>query len=295
MFSIIFKRIINYSLFVICFCFVQHSVAQEVKVIDNKGTIKDIRNNTVTSAPTASPPTTPLEGDVWFDTTLGITQIYDATSTSWITVDNTIIRATTAPVSPNVTVGDIWFDTSAAGATPTAQTAQMWDGTTWVGFETVTSLAQNLTTGVITYTDEVSGTQTANVVSTNTDPLDGSPNDIIVGTDGGAYYQMPIKAFGKINADGTAATIAGATSVRLTGGGIGNGQYRITFITPRPNANYVIQLTVLDRNGAGNDDPDIAYFNQTATSFDVRIGDNDNGSSNRNRYNSEFMFTVIDF
>lgn len=61
------------------------------------------------------------------------------------------------------------------------------------------------------------------------------------------------------------------------------------------NANYVIQLTVLDRNGAGNDSPIITYANQTANGFQVRIGESDNGQSDLTRLNSQFMFSVITF
>ncbi|MFS4482006.1 hypothetical protein ACKGJY_03230 [Hyunsoonleella sp. 2307UL5-6] len=56
--------------------------AQEVRVIDNKGTLETIRNNQVTTANVA--PINPLEGDVWFDTsgTTRVTKTYDGTQ--WI-------------------------------------------------------------------------------------------------------------------------------------------------------------------------------------------------------------------
>ncbi len=58
---------------------------QEVRVIDNKGTLETIRNNRVTTSNTA--PTglaSPVEGDVWFDTsgTTSVTKTYDGTN--WI-------------------------------------------------------------------------------------------------------------------------------------------------------------------------------------------------------------------
>ena len=52
--------------------------------------------------------------------------------------------------------------------------------------ETITNLAQNTTTGVITYTKEDATTATANVVSTNAN------NIISVGTDGGAYRRLKV-------------------------------------------------------------------------------------------------------
>ncbi|MGS0526710.1 hypothetical protein ACU8V7_17655 [Zobellia nedashkovskayae] len=41
-------------------------------------------------------------------------------------------------------------------------------------------------------------------------------------------------------------------------------------------------------------DPGISYFNQTTTTFEVIIGDNDNGAGDRIRFDSEFMFTILD-
>lgn len=58
------------------------SHAQEVRVIDNKGTLETIRNNSVTTAIVA--PNNPLEGDVWFDTSgpTRVTKTYDGTQ--WV-------------------------------------------------------------------------------------------------------------------------------------------------------------------------------------------------------------------
>ncbi len=75
--------------------------AQEVRVIDNKGTIRTVRNNKVTTSNTA--PVLPVEGDIWFDTsgTTTITNTYDdvqgwiaissssSTSTGWLLTGNT--------------------------------------------------------------------------------------------------------------------------------------------------------------------------------------------------------------
>jgi len=57
--------------------------AQLISVIDNKGTISNVRNNQVTTAATA--PTTPLEGDVWFETDTLISRVWDGTS--WVRIN----------------------------------------------------------------------------------------------------------------------------------------------------------------------------------------------------------------
>jgi hypothetical protein len=149
-----------------------------------------------------------------------------------------------------------------------------------------TNLSQNTSTGVITYVNEDTSSQTANVVGAESD------NSISVGANGGAYYESPIKAFGKIASNGTVRkATTGITVTKLSG----NGHYRVNLPTGLvSDANYIIQLTQPGRGGAGNDDPGIAYENQTSTSFEVIIGDNDNGGTDRSRFNSDFMFTVLD-
>ncbi|WP_116704463.1 hypothetical protein [Flagellimonas aquimarina] len=75
----------------------------------------------------------------------------------------------------------------------------------------------------------------------------------------------------------------------------GNGRYRVNLPSGLvSDANYIIQLTQPGRGGSGNDDPGISYNNQTSSSFEVIVGDNDNGGGNRFRFNSEFMFTILD-
>lgn len=60
--------------------------AQEVNVVDNKGTIQTVNNNQVTTVATA--PTSPVENDVWFDTstTPNTVRIWDGTS--WLPFSN---------------------------------------------------------------------------------------------------------------------------------------------------------------------------------------------------------------
>uniref|UniRef100_UPI001BD2EAA4 hypothetical protein n=1 Tax=Flagellimonas sp. 389 TaxID=2835862 RepID=UPI001BD2EAA4 len=151
---------------------------------------------------------------------------------------------------------------------------------------TTTNLVQDLTTGTITYTNEEATDQTANTVGTEAN------NQISVGANGGAFYVSPIKAFGKVSSGG--GLVNGTTGVTVTKLS-GNGYYRVNLPAGLVGgADYIIQLAQPSRDGLGNDDPGISYRNQTASSFEVIIGDNDNGGSDRNRFNSEFMFTVLD-
>ncbi|WP_386108881.1 hypothetical protein, partial [Tenacibaculum geojense] len=60
--------------------------AQEVRVIDNKGTLRIVNNNSVTEANIA--PTNPVEGDVWFNTstTPSIVNFWDGTN--WLNLSD---------------------------------------------------------------------------------------------------------------------------------------------------------------------------------------------------------------
>jgi hypothetical protein len=49
------------------------ATAQVTTVIDRKGTVVDVNNNKVTTAATA--PSSPINGDIWFDTTLNIAKL----------------------------------------------------------------------------------------------------------------------------------------------------------------------------------------------------------------------------
>uniref|UniRef100_UPI002613BFB5 hypothetical protein n=1 Tax=uncultured Maribacter sp. TaxID=431308 RepID=UPI002613BFB5 len=101
----------------------------------------------------------------------------------------------------------------------------------------------------------------------------------------------PVKVIGKISSTGTITkATTGVTVTRIS-----IGYYRVTLPTGSvSDADYIIQLSQPGRNGVGNDDPGISYSNQTTTSFEVIIGDNDNGGTDRSRFDSEFMFTVLD-
>ncbi|MBU2899498.1 beta strand repeat-containing protein [Maribacter dokdonensis] len=144
------------------------------------------------------------------------------------------------------------------------------------------------TSVVINETLELEGA----VLDENDSP--GTAGQVLTSTATGTEWvnsMSPIKAIGKISAAGgvTKAT-AGVTVTRIS-----VGYYRVTLPTGAvSDADYIIQLTQPGRGGAGNDDPGISYSNQTATSFEVIIGDNDNGGTDRSRFDSEFMFTVLD-
>ena len=204
---------------------------------------------------------------------------------TFITVNNnSVTTSTTEPVNP--IENDVWFDSSV-----TPNVASIWDGNEWLLLapetatdETVTTFIQNTTTGEITYTDENETDSTAQVISADPD------NQITVGSDGGAFFSSSIPT---ICAAGKVASAGGGSFYNATATLIDTGDYNIQFDDDLGTEEYVIQLTVTDLQGAGNDDPDISYYAQTSSGFSVNIGDNDNGAGDRTDVNSEFMFNVI--
>ena len=90
--------------------------------------------------------------------------------------------------------------------------------------------------------------------------------------------------------------IYGATISRLN-----EGDYQVTFNTPRPTVNYVINIATTDCGGNCNgstnsyDDPGITYYQRQTTGFRINIGDSDNGTTQKDDIDIEFTFSVIDF
>lgn len=81
-----FKR---FTLFIIYIIFIQISYAQEVEVVNSKGTKVIARNNQVTISSTT--PTSPVLADVWFDNTDAnnvITKIFDGTN--WVLINTKV-------------------------------------------------------------------------------------------------------------------------------------------------------------------------------------------------------------
>lgn len=143
----------------------------------------------------------------------------------------------------------------------------------------------------------VGGARITSVPSTN----GNATSDRVVIADGsGNLRSLPASSFGssgpsiaaaaKISSGGavTGHNVASATRVN-------NQYYQVNFTTAMANANYIIQLTVLDQAGNRNDAPIITYGTQTTTGFRVYIGDSDNGESDLFDYASEFMLSVITF
>ena len=99
-----------------------------------------------------------------------------------ITTGNIVTESDEEPTT--AIQGDVWFDTANS-------LVKVWEGSVWktvasttASDETDTSLTQETTTGVITYTPEDGPDETANVVSASTGNL------LSVGADGGAFFNQ---------------------------------------------------------------------------------------------------------
>ncbi|MCL5247098.1 hypothetical protein M4I21_14850 [Cellulophaga sp. 20_2_10] len=150
--------------------------------------------------------------------------------------------------------------------------------------------------------DETSGNTTVTINETldldgqvlDENDSSGNAGQVLTATATGTEWvnnSSPIKAFGKISSTGALTRVStGVTVIKQSG----VGHYRVVLTGIVSDGNYIIQLSQPGRGGVGNDDPGISYSNQTATGFDVIMGDNDNGGTDRARFDSEFMFVILD-
>ena len=107
---------IIYSFFILFLCFVNQSFAQEVKVIDNKGTINNI-NNTRVFTGTKPANADAVTGDIFFDTYPNPTsiEIWDGVNTEW--------RPITSNTTHTGTTGSVFFANT--DGTPTENNSQV--------------------------------------------------------------------------------------------------------------------------------------------------------------------------
>ena len=145
--------------------------------------------------------------------------------------------------------------------------------------ETKTTISQNISTGVITHNSEDGTSQSVNLVSTNTN------NNISVGTDGGAYFNNPIKAYGTLVPASNSYIASGISSASK----IGTGRYTFTMATTRSSTNYPIQLSVLE---TGSNDINIYVTAQTTTTFSIAIVQN---TITNSYVDKTCYFTILDF
>jgi len=68
----------------------------------------------------STPPATPLTGQIWYDTSVGVLKVY--TGSNWKAISSSASGAT-SPVNP--VIGDLWWDS-------TNSQLKVWSGTTWV-------------------------------------------------------------------------------------------------------------------------------------------------------------------
>jgi len=104
--------------------------------------------------------------------------------------------------------------------------------------------------------------------------------------DGNEWRSVGPLAYGRINPDGTATRIVGASVSH-----VGTGHYKITFDKAMPTENYMISLSLRKEK---HERYDITIFWQslTTTGFDVYVQDNDNGYDIGIPTDNMFMFIV---
>lgn len=116
----------------------------------------------------------------------------------------------------------------------------------------------------------------------------GAANEVLTSDGAGNNEWRPaVRPFsmGNVNANGNSVNTVNATTQRVS-----TGRYRITFSTPAPSSNYVILLS--NETNSTNDDLNISFNTVTNASFEVRIDEQDNGTTAGTLTNNAFHFLV---
>lgn len=226
------------------------SLAQEVDVIDRKGTVKVVKNNQVfylqngVSLPTIP---APLESDELFYTNTGtssgvISESYIYDGISWV-------------LRPAHNAVPLWISNTNGGT--------------------------YLLNDIINY----NGALYKNITATNTN----TTPDLNTTNWQSLQITSPIRAYGKVNSNGIAFRVFGATVTRTS-----TGRYTVTLNTARPTQHYIISLTVVE-NINTRDDINIHVVTQTTNTFTVAIHEGDNGNTANTLRNRDWYFSVMDF
>ncbi len=233
--------------------------AQEVTVVDQIGTKHTVTSNTVTT--TAIAPTSPVDGDVWFDTTSNTIKIYESATARWKEMDTHSVTVTaTIPNLP--TEGDVWFDTA-------SNTTKIYDGSSWQVIQTSSNTdSQTLVLGSgtgsntlieLTQSDGTTSTITLSAGPGITLTEDTASNVVTITAASGSDSQTLAFDSASATATQTAITLDNSQSITLTA----SGSLRMS------NTNSTsLELTVEDTN---TDSQTLAFDSASATATQTAI------------------------
>jgi hypothetical protein len=246
-----FTPIKKYTVLILALVMVSITNAQKIRVIDNKGTVHMVNNNLVTFAQNGS----------------------------------------ALPTNPTPLEGDELFYTDTGLAGGFISQSFIYNGNTWVlrPHRNAVPLWISNTNGGSYLTNDVinhNGTLHRNLTGTNTDT---TPDVDALNWQPAQAPNPPIVAYGKVNSNGIALRITGATVTRTN-----TGQYTVTLNNARTTANYIIQLSVL-QSVNNRDDINTSITGQTTTAFTVAVHEGDNGTGADTYRDRVWHFTVIDF
>jgi len=237
------------------------SFAQEIKVIDNKGTIDTVRNNTVITS--NSSPQSPVEGDIWFDTNTSPSTCKLWDGSTWLTLNvggdvtgslenETVVAIQNIDVSPTPpTDGQLMvYDATNAQWQPTS-TAMVYTGFFIINAPggTNTSTNSQVITGLPFKPSQITFVAHANVESLNINASNSNGNN----------SNFLSNSFGTMN--GFARIINGAkTQQFIYVGGSGNS---INNISRYSSDSDCIGIRYGNQNGQ-----DLGRITSSLTSFD---------------------------
>lgn len=223
------------------------------------------------NAANSTPPSAPLTGQLWFNTTTGVLQVYNGTGFKSLGGSQ---AASSAP--SNNTVGDLWYNT-------TAQQLNVWTGSAWL----LVGPIYNSTTGVTGAipTTILDNTATSHVV------VELYVNNNIVGfisEDAAFTPQTSVSGFTQIYPGITLASTVNGQVPLFTGTATNsqqlNGIYGNSFMRSDSNTSTTGTLTVLNNTGLAvgtNSDFKVAVANNNVSLTNTDLNGNVNFNINK--------------
>jgi hypothetical protein len=212
----------------------------------------------------STPPGAPLTGQLWFNTTTGVLEIYNGSSFKSIGGS----QAASSPPSNNA-VGDLWYDT-------VNSQLNVWTGSTWL----LVGPIYNSNTGV---TGAIPGTVIDNTSTART-VIELYVANVIVGfisTAASFTPQTPISGFTTIRPGITLSTLVGAQVPLFQGTATNSQQFNglssTQFMRSDSNTSTSGTISILSNNGiavGSNGD-----FGVTVSGTTVRLNNNDNNGN----------------
>lgn len=204
-----------------------------------------------TAVPTTQP-ASPIDGELWYNTTTDTMFVYEAAITTWVPIGKPSASGT-APTSPGV--GQLWYDTSTF-------TLKVWTGAQWASFENGNS---DLQTAAATPTTRSNG----KTLAAGDLWLDTTTNSMNVWN--GTAFVLVTATASAGTSEGVRA-LAAAPTTRANGSALQAGD---SYYNTTEGVVYVYDGTTWEAQSSGNTDSQVAAAVPTVRSTGTALRNGD--------------------